>query len=125
MDNLVSLVLSFTILMWAIFQPSLYMNAMLVEEAIANVVYETQKEASLQGRYTEDLYDKIIDELGTVHKFDESKVTVQGTETLTNRGDRIMIEVTVPKPPTNVFKLFETDTGEYKYKKYILSEYAS
>lgn len=124
MNNLLSFLLVIPILLWCVFQPALYTNAMLIEQGISNVIYETQKKASLQGRYDEDLYKEIKDRLVEVHKFDPSKIEIKGTETLTMRGERMYIEVIIPKPKTSVFEFFRTGDDEpYRYRKYIMSEY--
>jgi len=124
MSNLLSFLLTIPILVWCVFQPALYTNAMLIEQGLSNVIYETQKEASLQGRYDEDIYKEIKDKLVTIHKFDPDQVQISGTETLTTRGERMMIEITIPKPNISVIQAFSSSTNEpYHYKKYIMSEY--
>lgn len=111
-------------MIWAVFQPALLTNAMLIEQGLANVIYETQKEASLQGYYDEELYKKIKDRLALIHKFDPSKVEVRGTETLTKRGELMYIEVIIPRPNITVIDTFKFGNDEpYYYKKYIMSEY--
>lgn len=126
MSNFVSFLLVVPIIVWSVFQPALYANAMIVEQGISSVIYETQKEASLKGRYDEDIYKDIKDKLVEVHNFDPNKIEIKGTETVTMRGDRMEIEVTVPKPKTNVIEAFSSGVDEpYHYKKYVMSEYTN
>lgn len=125
MNNLVSFLLIIPIILWCIFQPVLFVNAMLIEQGLNNVIYETQKEASLQGRYDEDIYREMKDRLVEVHKFDPNEIIIQGTESLTMRGERMMIEITIPKPKTNVFELFGGEEELYHFQKYVMSEYAN
>lgn len=126
MSNFLSTLFLMPLLIWCVFQPALFSNSMLVEQAISNVVYETQKEVALQGRYDEDIYKKMKDRLVEVHNFNPEKIEIKGTETLTTRGERIEIEITVPKPKTTVIEAFSRDSGQpYKYKKYVMSEFAN
>lgn len=124
MNNLLSTILLLPIIIWSVFQPALYANAMLIEQAISSTIYETSKEASLQGRYDNKIYDEMKDRLVEVHNFDPDKVEIKGTETLTPRGERMYIEVIIPKPKTTVLEVFGFGKSEpYHYKKYIMSEY--
>lgn len=124
MGNLLSTILLLPIILWSVFQPALYANAMLIEQAISSTIYETSKEASLQGRYDNEIYNKMKDKLVEVYNFDPNKVIIKGTETLTPRGERMYIEVIIPKPKTSVLELFKFGNDEpYQYKKYIMSEY--
>lgn len=124
MNNLLSFLLTIPILVWCVFQPALYTNAMLVEQALSSAIYETQKEASLQGRYDDELYQEMINHLEEVHRFDPSKVEISGTESLTKRGERMYIEITIPKPKKTVIEAFSGGNDEpYHYKKYVMSEY--
>lgn len=124
MKNLLSTLLLLPVIIWSVFQPALYANAMLIEQAISSTIYETSKQASLQGKYDNDIYNQMKDILVEVHNFDPSKVKIKGTETLTPRGERMYIEVTIPKPKMSVLEIFNFGQREpYHYRKYIMSEY--
>ena len=123
MNHLLSFLLLVPLMLFCMFQPVLYTNAMLVEQALSQAIYETQKKASLQGRYDEELYEEMLDYLETVHHFDRSKVQIKGTENLTMRGERLEINITIPKPMTTVIEAFRTSDKPYHYKKYVMSEY--
>lgn len=124
MNNLLSTLLLLPVIIWSVFQPALYANAMLIEQAISSTIYETSKQASLQGKYDNDIYNQMKDRLVEVYNFDPSKVEIKGTETLTPRGERMYIEVTIPKPKMSVLEIFNFGQSEpYHYRKYIMSEY--
>lgn len=124
MGNILSFILLLPFIIWSTFQPTLFTHASMVEETINTAIYEGQKEASLQGKYDEDIYKEIRDKLVKVHHYDPSKIEIHGTETQTLRGEKMYIEVTVPKPIINVIDIFKVDDSEpFKIKKYIMSEY--
>lgn len=124
MSNLLSYLLLVPIVLWAVFQPALYANAMIVEQGISSVIYEFQKEASLQGRYDSDIYKQMKDRLVEVHNFDPNLIEINGTETLTSRGNRLEIIISIPKPKTTVIEAFSSSSDEtFDYKKFVMSEY--
>lgn len=124
MGNILSFVLLLPFIIWSTFQPTLFVHASMIQETINTAIYEGQKEASLQGKYDEEIYKKIRDKLVNVHHYDPTKIEIKGTETVTPRGEQMVIEITVPKPMMNVMDIFKVDETEpYKVKKYIMSEY--
>lgn len=124
MSNYIAFILLLPFIIWSSFQPILFTNATMVQETLSIAVYEGQKEASLKGKYDEEIYKKIRDYLVDVHHYDPSKIDIVGTETEVPRGGKIYIEITVPKPMLSVMEVFSVDDGEpYKIKKYVISEY--
>ncbi|MBU8732494.1 hypothetical protein KM915_20820 [Cytobacillus oceanisediminis] len=124
MSNILSFILLLPFIIWSTFQPILFINASMVQETLQLATYEGQKEASLKGKYDEEIYKKIRDYLVEVHHYDPDKIQISGTETETPRGGKIFIEITVPKPMLSVIDVFSIDnTQPYKVKKYIVSEY--
>jgi hypothetical protein len=111
--------------LWGMFQGALYYNANIVEEAINIAIYETSKDAALEGRYNQVLYNEMIAYLEKHHKFDPSKVVITGTEDLTYRGDYITIRVQVPKPQVHVLEIFKPSNASdfFIFEKSIMSEY--
>lgn len=106
------------------FQGPLIQNASMVEETIMLALYEGQKEAALQGRYDNQIYEKIKDNLVELHHYKRDSIKVEGTETLTPRGETMRISITVPKPKTNVLDMFKFSNEEpFTKEKYIMSEY--
>lgn len=117
------LLLPFTL--WILFQGILFFNASMVEEIINIAIYESSKEAAVQGRYTQDIYNEMTVYLEKHHKFDPAKLEITGTEELKLRGEYLQIQVKVPKPRVNVLDIFKVNEEDdyYIYEKYIMSEY--
>lgn len=124
MNQLMTYVLLLPLIVWMVFQPVLFINASQIEETISLAVFEGQKEASLKGKYDEATYKKIRDYLVDVHHYDPEKIQIKGTETLTERGEPIYIEITVPKPMMSAIEVFSVEDPEpYVVKKMVMSEY--
>jgi hypothetical protein len=112
-------------ILWGVFQGTLFFNANMVEEVINIAIYEGSKKAAIQGRYTQDIYNEMIEYLESNHRFDPSKLEIIGTEEITTRGEYISIKVTVTKPRLHVISLFNTENPDnfYVFEKFIMSEY--
>nr|WP_173026425.1 hypothetical protein [Aeromonas sp. Ne-1]AKO69709.1 hypothetical protein [Aeromonas sp. Ne-1] len=124
MDHIITYILFLPLILWSIFQPALYQNATLVEESLQLAIYEGQKEASLQGKYDEEIYKKMRDYLVDTHHYKADQIQIQGTETKTLRGEELSISITVPKPVVSVVDIFNMDDSEpFVVEKTILSEY--
>ncbi|MBL5768430.1 hypothetical protein MXL46_13890 [Heyndrickxia sporothermodurans] len=123
MDHILTYILLLPLILWSIFQAPLYNNAAMVEESLKLAIYEGQKEASLKGKYDANIYKEMRDYLVNTHNYKADSINIKGTETLTPRGGKMTIEVTVPKPVVTVMDIFKVDTSEpFKVKKTILSE---
>lgn len=124
MNQIMTYILLLPLIVWMVFQPVLFINATQIEETISLAVYEGQKEASLNGKYDQQTYKKIRDYLVDVHHYDPDKIQIKGTEELTERGEPLYIEVTVPKPMLSVVEAFSVEDNEpYVIKKMVMSEY--
>lgn len=124
MGNILSFILLLPFILWSCFQPVLYLNASMIQETVNLAVYEGQKEASLQGKYDEQIYKKIRDYLVDNHHYKPEKINISGTETLTPRGERMTIQIEVPKPMMSVMEIFKVDNSKpFVVKKSIVSEY--
>jgi hypothetical protein len=124
MSNFLSFILLLPFMIWSCFQPVLFTNATMIEETLNIAVYEGQKEASLQGKYDEEIYKKIRDYLVDNHHYQAEKIKITGTETITPRGERMTIQIEVPKPMLSVIDIFKVDNSKpFKVKKSIVSEY--
>jgi len=124
LSNILSFILLVPVILWSTFQPMLFINATMVEQTLRLALYEGQKEASLQGRYDQAIYDKIRDYLVEIHHYEPEEIEIKGTETITPRGERMYIEITVPKPVMSVGDIFRIDDSEpFTIRKYIMSEY--
>lgn len=124
MEKFIVFLLCLPLVVLTTFQGPLIQNASAVEETITLALYEGQKEAALKGRYDDEIYDQIKDYLVELHHYKRSSIKVSGTETLTPRGERMKIEITVPKPKTHVLEMFKFGNDEpFTKEKYIMSEY--
>ena len=125
MEQIITYVLLIPLILWGVFQPPLYNNAILIEENLRLAIYEGQKEASLKGRYDEEIYSKMKDYLVEVHHYQPELIEITGTETLTPRGEELTIKIIVPKPVMTVMDIFNFDdeSEPFTVEKRILSEY--
>lgn len=118
------------LILWSIFQPALNANAMFIQETMKTNLYEIQKKAAIQGKYTEDLYAEFKKGLAEQHGYNTECIQVVGTETNVERGGTLEVEVIIPKPPMNVFDVIDMGSCSrpdsytpYKITETILSEY--
>ncbi|AEA19275.1 MULTISPECIES: hypothetical protein [Bacillus] len=124
MNQVLSYVLLMPLILWSIFQPALFLNASQVDETINLAIYETQKKASLQGKYDSALYKEMKDYLVNIHHYKADQIKIKGTETVTTRGEKIYIEFEIPQPPLTVIDVFKIDNSKpYKIKRTVRSEY--
>lgn len=124
MEQVLTYILLLPLVIWSVFQPPLYENAAMVEQSLKLAIYEGQKEAALKGRYDDTIYNEMKTYLVNVHHYNPDQISIKGTETLTPRGQKLTVEVSVPKPVVSVMDIFKVDTSEPFYvKKTILSEY--
>ncbi|WP_368502672.1 hypothetical protein AB3N04_00830 (plasmid) [Alkalihalophilus sp. As8PL] len=124
MDKFLSYLLLLPLIVWGTFQPILFMNASQVEETLRIATYEGQKEAALQGRYDETIYKMIRDYLVENHNYKSDQIQITGTESLTSRGERMVVEISIPHPKTTVIPFFPTgDDQPMVIKRYIMSEH--
>ncbi|MFE5798155.1 hypothetical protein ACWCQ1_51330 [Streptomyces sp. NPDC002144] len=124
MEKFLVFLLCLPLVVLTTFQGPLIQNASMVEETITLALYEGQKEAALQGRYDNEIYNQIKDYLVELHHYDRDSIEVKGTETLTARGEEMRISITVPKPQTNVLEMFQFSNDKpFTKEKYIMSEY--
>lgn len=124
MNQLLAMILLIPFILWSSLQGILYTNYGMVEETLNLAVYEGQKEASLNGRYTEEIYSDIRSYLVDSHNYDPSKIEIEGTESRTPRGEFIYIEITIPRPMTSLLGIFTPrNDSEMTIRKEIMSEY--
>lgn len=124
MQNLLATLLITPLMLWVTFTPVLIANANQVDETMLLAVYEGQKEASLQGQYTDAIYQDMEDYLVENHNVDRSKIEIDGTESLQTRGSEITVEVTYPRPITNLGSMLSFAPPETKtVKRTVVSEY--
>lgn len=103
MQTILSQILIFPLVLWATFTPMLLHNASMTKETIKIQLYEISKEASLQGKFDEELYIRFKESLVENHGYNPDCITISGTEETVNRGEEISVTVTIPKPMMNIF----------------------
>lgn len=111
--------------LWGMFQGLLYFHANQVQMALNLAAYEGSKEAALQGRYDDQIYRDMKNYLVTVFHYNPSAIHIQGTETLTKRGDSISVSISVPKPRMYVLPIFASKDSnpDFTENKTVMSEY--
>lgn len=124
LDNILSTILVIPMLLFCVFQPSLFIHAGMVEETLRLAVYEGQKKAALQGKYDEEIYSEIKDRLVNVHHYKPEAIEIQGTEATKARGETLELTVSIPSPKKSVMEMFFSPSSEdYVFKTTIASEY--
>lgn len=130
MQTLLSTVLILPLIIWATFSPMLMHNASMTKETIKIALYEISKEASLQGKFDEDLYVEFKEMLVENHGYRPECIQITGTEETVNRGQPITVTVTIPKPMMSVFDAMSISSCErpdsytpYEITQSINSEY--
>lgn len=84
----------------------------MTKETIKISLYEIQKEAALQGHYTEDLYAEFKSMLVQNHGYNAACIDIQGTESPVERGADIEVTVTIPKPMMSIWEAFSIASCE-------------
>lgn len=108
------------------FQGVLFYKDSLVRKAVDIAIYEASKEASVKGRFTEEIYDEVREMLVNAVHFNESDIEIQGTEHITTRGNYIEVTISVPRGRIYVFPglIGNSETGNRIVRvKRIMSEY--
>lgn len=112
MQTILSQILIFPLIIWATFTPMLMHNASMTKETIKLNLYEISKEASLNGKFDEDLYIKFKENLVENHGYDPACIQISGTEEVVTRGEPINVTVTIPKPLMSVFDAVKISSCE-------------
>ena len=130
MAQILATVLLVPLMIWSIFQPLLYQNAAMTQESIKIALYEIQKQASLQGQYTDELYGKFKQSLSENHGYNPDCIKIVGTESIVERGGDIEVTVTVPKPILSFYDVVSVSSCDrpdsytpFEYTQTIQSEF--
>lgn len=112
-------------ILWGMFQGLLYFHANQVQMSLNLAAYEGSKEAAVQGRYDDKIYQNMKNYLVKVFHYNPSAIHIQGTETLTKRGDYLTVSISVPKPRMYVLPMFSSHeaTPNFTEQKTVMSEY--
>jgi alanyl-tRNA synthetase len=146
MSNQLSFILLLPLVLWATFQGLLYVHAGQVQETVTLAAFEGQKEASLQGYYSDELLDDMKNFLVEGYNMDPDKISITVTDENNNplnasnrqyREERMRVCVSIPSPIIHVLDIFDfsgdggdapcgQETSEEKYyrvEKEIMSEF--
>jgi hydrogenase maturation factor HypF (carbamoyltransferase family) len=96
-------VLLIPLILWSTLQPMINHNTSLTKETIKIALYEISKEASLKGKFDEELYAEFKEMLEKNHGYNPDCIQIKGTEELTTRGGELTVTVTVPKPIQSIW----------------------
>lgn len=107
MAQIIGFILMVPILVWSILQPVLYTNSTFIQQTIKVNMYEIQKEASIEGHYTEEMYAQFKKALQENHGYNPECIQIKGTENVVERGNDIDLVVTIPKPPMSVWDVVD------------------
>mgnify|MGYP001481506011 CR=1 FL=1 len=147
MSNQLSFILLLPLVLWATFQGLLYIHAGQVQETVTLAAFEGQKEASLQGYYSDELINDMKNFLVEGYNMDPDKIYITVTDEHNNplsesnrqhREERMRVCVSIPSPIIHVLDIFdfsgeggdapcgvETHEGQryFRVEREIMSEY--
>ncbi|WP_243856260.1 MULTISPECIES: hypothetical protein [Cytobacillus] len=105
------------------FAPILAYLDSLHREAVEVVLTEGAKKASIEGRFTPAIIDEMKDTLVDRYNFDESKIRVTATQSLTPRNQYIEASIEAPRSFIFILDIFNQGPSTFKKETKILSEY--
>jgi len=105
------------------FAPILAYLDSLHREAVEVVLTEGAKKASIEGRFTPAIIDEMKDTLVDRYNFDESKIKVTATQSLTPRNQYIEASIEAPRSFIFILDIFNQGPSTFKKETKILSEY--
>ncbi|MFD1609810.1 hypothetical protein [Oceanobacillus luteolus] len=146
MNNQLSFIILLPLVLWATFQGLLYIHAGQVQETVNLAAFEGQKQASLQGYYSDDLISDMKDFLVEGYNMDPDKIAITITDENNTplsesnrqyREERMNVCISIPSPVIHVLDIFDFsgDGGDapcgqesseekyYRVEKAIMSEY--
>lgn len=105
------------------FAPILAYLDSLHREAVEVVLTEGSKKAAIEGRFTPEIVQDMKDTLVQRYNFDETKITVTATQSLTPRNQYIQASIEVPRSFIFILDIFNQGPSTFKKETKILSEY--
>jgi hypothetical protein len=105
------------------FTPILAYLDSLYREAVEVVLTEGAKKASIEGRFTPEIMDEMKQTLADDYNFDESKIVVTGTTSITPRNQYLEASIEVPRGILFILDLFNQGPPKIKKETKIMSEY--
>lgn len=105
------------------FAPILSYLDSLHREAVEVVLTEGAKKAAIAGQFSPTIIQEMKDTLVNNYNFDETKITIQATQSLTPRNQYLEASIEVPRSFIFVLDIFNQGPSTFKKKTKILSEY--
>jgi hypothetical protein len=107
------------------FAPILAYLDSLQREAAEVVLTEGAKKASIEGRFTPEIIQDMKDNLVNEYNFDESKITIVATQSLTPRNQYLEASIEIPRTFIFILDIFNQGPNTFTKKTKIMSEYIS
>ncbi|MDD9309777.1 hypothetical protein PUS82_00330 [Cytobacillus firmus] len=106
-----------------IFAPILAYIDSLHREAVEVVLTEGAKKAAIEGSFTKEITDDMVNTLVNNYNFDETKIVIEATTTTTPRNQYIEASIEVPRGFIFILDIFDQGPDTFKKETKILSEY--
>lgn len=97
MKNAVTMWMVLPFMLIFMFQGMLFFKDSLLKKAADIALYEAGKEASIEGRFTQEIYDEAKQMLVRSLNFNEADIAISGTETVISRKNYIEATLTIPR----------------------------
>lgn len=107
------------------FAPILAYIDSLNREAVEVVLAEGAKQASIEGSFTPSIVDDMKQTLVEDYNFNESKINITATQTLTPRNEYLEASIQVPRTFIFILDIFNQGPSTITKHTKILSEYVN
>lgn len=105
------------------FAPILAYLDSLHREAVEVVLTEGAKKAAIEGRFTPEIVQDMSDTLVERYNFDETKINIEATQSLTPRNQYLEASIEVPRSFIFILDIFNQGPSTFTKETKILSEY--
>ncbi|QCJ45459.1 hypothetical protein FAY30_26315 (plasmid) [Bacillus sp. S3] len=105
------------------FAPILSYLDSLHREAVEVVLTEGAKKAAIEGQFTPSIIQGMKDSLVKNYNFDETKIKIQATQSLTHRNQYLEASIEAPRSFIFILDIFNQGPSTFKKETKILSEY--
>lgn len=108
-----------------IFAPLLAYLDSLHREAVEVVLTEGAKKAAVEGYFTTEIIEDMVDTLVDNYNFDKSKIEVTATFNPTQRGEYITASIEVPRGFIFILDIFNQGPNTFVKETRIMSEFVN
>jgi hypothetical protein len=106
-----------------IFAPILAYVDSLHREAVEVVLTEGAKKAAIEGYFSDEIIEDMVDNLVTNYNFDQSKIKVTGTFAPRERGQYLTASIEAPRSFIFILDIFNQGPETFIKETRIMSEY--